>query len=286
MWNDDRNQSSDWDSSSFEERPNVGFGFVRPRTTPIVKILLLVMGVIFGVQVLLQAGSVGLANWVLEFFGLSFSKAVMNFHVWQFFTYLFLHGTLFHVLFNLFALWMFGCEVETALGRQRFLQLFIQSGIFAGVAYVVWGAFGQQFSPAVGASGAIMAILVVFTILAPNRSVLLFFMIPMKMKHLMWLIIGLDMYSFVLNSDNGIANTAHLGGALYGWLWFRYSPRLVQVFRGMEQKAQAREEEKESSARAEVDRLLEKIAKEGMPSLNDKERRFLEQASRRFYDSE
>ncbi len=288
MWQDyDRDSYSDSNSPrnyGGQGRPT-GFGFQRPPVTPTVKILLMAMVGVFILQTLVEvAASADAANSFLQLFGVSWDGAVKKLYLWQFGTYIFLHGGIFHLLMNMLWLWMFGGDVENGLGRRKFLQLFLLGGVFAGLSYVIFAAFDPGFVPAVGASGALMAVVVVFTMRNPNQSVLLFMMIPMKMWHMMVMIIGIDLYYAVTNDANGVANTAHLGGALFGYLWFRFGPRLDQVFVRIEKDQKVKEYQREVDARAEVDRLLEKIARDGMHSLTGKERKFLKQASRRFYD--
>jgi membrane associated rhomboid family serine protease len=284
MWNEDDRDHGSYDSE-FEGRPR--FAFAKPTTTKVVRALLIANVVVFVLQSILRAASPGFYNDCLSVFGLSWDGAVMHLWVWQFVTYLFLHHVdhLFHILFNLLTLWMFGCEVESRLGPRRFLALYLCGGIFAGLAFATWHAFGQMFDVAVGASGAVMAILVAFTLLAPNRVVLLFFVLPMRMKTLMWGLIGVDLCMLMLVEDGGIANTAHLGGALFGYLWFRLGPGVGRVLAGVEAGRQQKDRLKEAEVKEEVDRLLVKIKEQGMTSLTSKERRFLQNASRRFFDA-
>ena len=133
---------------------------------------------------------------------------------------MFLHdpSSLFHLFFNMFALWMFGAAIENIMGSKRFLSLYLVSGIGAGIIHLIV-TYAQLSSPVpvVGASGAIYGILFAYAYYFPNQPIYLYFFIPVKAKYLMAGLILIDLFSG-LTGGGDVAHFAHLGGVLSGWL--------------------------------------------------------------------
>lgn len=147
------------------------------------------------------------------------------FKPWQIVTHMFAHAAsgpylFFHILFNMFALWMFGRVLENLWGSKRFLIFYMICGLGAGVAHLVMQQLLGGFDVAVGASGAVFGVLVAFALTFPNTELYIMFIpIPIKAK---WAILGLvaiDLFGGVsqANGDN-VAHFAHLGGALTGFI--------------------------------------------------------------------
>ena len=194
-----------------------------------------------------------LATWVLgrsgidlnAMFGLHFFMA-SDFHVYQFLTYMFLHGGFTHILFNMFALWMFGSVIERVWGPKKFIFYYMVCGIGAGIMqeivqyvnYSVQGLAAYEFVSiggqrlamdvflnqwmTIGASGAVYGILLAFGMIFPNERLFIIpIPFPIKAK---WLIIGyilIELFAAMGQSD-GVAHMAHLGGMLFGFLLIRY----------------------------------------------------------------
>jgi rhomboid family protein len=219
--------------------------------------------------------------------GLVPDDVIRRFMIWEIVTSMFLHADLWHLLINMLVLFMFGAGVERRLGRGPFLRLYFGAGILAGLAYILFGLFDARFRPAVGASGGVMGVLVYFTLLNPNARILFLMFIPMKMKWATAILLGMDLYWFVFapTTGTGIAHTAHLGGALFGLLYYRYSHRLDLLFLNLELKGKRKESSRDSGERdrlrAEVDRLLDKVNRGGIDSLSDREKKSLHRASER-----
>jgi len=250
------------------------------RPAPVVRTLVIVTTVAFLVQLAVDR----FTGFETErWFGLSAEYAVGRLCVWQFVTWLFLHspGHLFHILFNMLVLWMFGKSIEQRFGPRKFLLFYFTAGIFSGLGYVLVSAFGESFRPAIGASGAIMGLLVAFGMLFPDAVVLAFLLIPMKAKHLVWLLVGIDLVYFFFMTGTDIAVSAHLAGALYGFLFLRLEPRVIARLRRIEADGRRKGAEDERHARERVDALLAKIGRG--ERLSSKERRFLDRASRRYF---
>lgn len=143
-----------------------------------------------------------------------------KFFVWQLVTYIFLHGGIFHLLFNLFALWIFGGEIERYMGSSRFTQYFFITAIGAGICTVIFTP-GLPV-PVVGASGGIYGLLLAYAWFFPERLIYVWFMFPMKAKHFVLLFGAIEFWSSMVGTRSGIAHLAHLGGILFGLLYFNY----------------------------------------------------------------
>ena len=145
---------------------------------------------------------------------------------WQLLTYGFLHGNLTHILFNMFALWMFGRDLERLMGPQRFLIYYLTCVIGAAlVQLVVAGAQGGLY-PTIGASGGVFGILLAYGLTYPNRMIMLMFPpIPMKAKYFILLYGLLELYLGLSGGAPGVANFAHLGGMFFGFVLLQYWSR-------------------------------------------------------------
>ncbi len=168
------------------------------------------MGVVFFFQLLLRP-------YPMLFLGLRPYLVWRRFYIWQLVTYMFLHGGFMHLLMNLFALWMFGSELEEQWGTRVFIQYFFITGIGAGLCTTLFTPY--SFIPTIGASGAIYGILLAFAMTYPNRIIYLNFLFPIKAKYFA-LIFGLmEFYSTISQRADGIAHIAHLGGMVIGYLY-------------------------------------------------------------------
>lgn len=199
--------------------------------------------------------------------------------LWQLITYMFLHSLAdpWHLIFNMLALWMFGSDVERAMGSRKFLTMYLTAGLFAGICSCLF----VPRSPILGASGAIFAIEVAFAMYFPNATIV-FFIFPMKAKHLVMIFASITIFNCIMPSGGNMAHFAHLGGLLYGFLFVRYEPRLMNFIAIYQLRQQEKEIRKEEATRKKVDELLEKVSREGLHKLTRKERFFLNSASKEF----
>ena len=145
---------------------------------------------------------------------------IPGFWPWQLVTYSFLHGDFTHLLFNMFALWMFGVQIENTWGSKRFAIFYFVCVIGAALIQmmVMWGVP----IPTLGASGGVFGILLAFGMLFPEQPIYLYFLFPIKAK---WFVIGfgaLELWAAVTGTQAGVANFAHLGGMLFGFLLIMY----------------------------------------------------------------
>ena len=194
------------------------------------------------------------ATWVLELRGIDLTQLLglhfflaSDFQIYQFFTYMFLHGGFTHIFFNMFALWMFGSVIERVWGPKKFIFYYIVCGMGAGITqelvqyatYTIEGISAYQYVSAggvqmttdayinlwttIGASGAVYGILLAFGMIFPNERLFIIpFPFPIKAK---WLIVGyiaIELFSAMTGPGDGVAHMAHLGGMLFGFLLIRY----------------------------------------------------------------
>jgi membrane associated rhomboid family serine protease len=146
-----------------------------------------------------------------------------EFRPWQLLSYGFLHGGMAHIFFNMFALWMFGRDLARIMGPKRFLFYFLTCVIGAGIVQVVVAAMQGGIYPTVGASGGVFGILLAYGMAFPNNTVMLLFPpIPMKAKYFVLIFGLLELYLGVSGRAPGIANFAHLGGMLFGFMLLQY----------------------------------------------------------------
>lgn len=148
-----------------------------------------------------------------------------EFKVWQLLTYGFLHDmrTLSHLLFNMFGLWMFGRDLERMLGAQRFLTYYLTCVVGAGIVQLAVAFVTGGIYPTLGASGGVFGLLLLYGMTFPNRMVVLLFPpIPMKAKYFVLVFGLLELYLGVSGRTPGVANFAHLGGMLFGFLLLQF----------------------------------------------------------------
>jgi len=262
--------------------PHFGFG---GSLTPIVRNLLIATGAIWLVQQL--AG-----QQFINLFALQPLAIKNDFAIWQLVTYMFLHGNLFHIFFNMFTLWMFGCEVERHLGSSKFLQYYLLTGIAGGLLQLAvnWGAPSIIY----GASAAIYGVLIAFGLLFPNRTItlLLFFILPIQMKArtMVAIFIGISLVlgfqGQLLGGGDHVAHFAHLGGAFAGYFLLRgrslYSGILRTIAERQRRKREVIENARKKSIhrkRKEIDEILDRINEIGYDNIPQEDKNFLKHAS-------
>lgn len=248
-----------------------------PSLTRAVRTIILINLVLYIVQHFAPEG-------YLKIFGLVPAYVLGRAWIWQLGTYMFLHGGLFHIFFNMLFLWMMGSELERYWGSREFVKYYMVTGVGAGVINVL--VQPHSTVPIIGASGAVFGLIIAFALAFPDRELLLYFFIRIKAKHFAVLVGLLELISLFALPNAGIARFAHLGGIVVGYFylrWERYSYPLKCWWRKsklrVEDSAQRREEEKARETKAVVDRILDKIGKHGLDSLTDRERDFLKKQS-------
>jgi len=189
-------------------RYQFGYGF-----PSVIKKLMIVMGAVFLLQMVVS-------HWINFYLGLVPVLVWKKYFLWQLFTYIFLHGGITHLLFNLLALWMFGGELENYWGSRKFLFYFFFCGIGAGLCTVLFTPY--QMVPVIGASGAIYGILLAFGWLFPNRPIYIYFLFPIPAKYMVILYGLIELFASMEGTGGGIAHLTHLGGLFFGFLYMSY----------------------------------------------------------------
>lgn len=270
----------------YEKTYRIGFG---GGLTKAIKYLLISNVAIYVLQLVTPLFS---GDWMINWFALSRAEALFEFKIWQFVTYMFLHdpnGPL-HIIFNMLLLWMFGGEVERALGTREFLKYYFACGLGGGLLHVALFP-----SPVIGASGAIYGVMAAFAILFPERviTLLLFLVVPVQIKA-KWLVIGLCsialLFGFLgLFGDGGsVAHFAHLGGVITGFIYLKVDWRLAYLGQWLRQKQgsrravqQLKRQQNIQRMKERVDEILDKINEVGYDHLDESERKILRDASER-----
>ncbi|MBC8144866.1 MAG: rhomboid family intramembrane serine protease [bacterium] len=234
-----------------------------------------------------------------------------NWYPWQYVSYLFVHAGFGHIFFNMLALWMFGMELEQTWGSKRFLVFYLACGIGAGLIHSIMTMMMGNEAPTVGASGAIMGVMVAFAMLYPDRIIYVQFFLPLKAKYAVMLFIGIDLFfGFGAVGGDNVARFAHLGGALVGFVLVmvggkmtlgglfnrnRVTPgvappvareraRVIDVrFRETEPASHRHAPQKMDfgNDQERIDAILDKISKTGYQTLTDEEKAILLEASKR-----
>jgi membrane associated rhomboid family serine protease len=162
---------------------------------------------------------------LVRVFGLRPSDVLQG-RVWQLLTYMYLHGSLGHILFNMLALWMFGTELERLWGTRAFLRYYHIVGIGAGVSTVVISslfpfAASTFHTTTIGASGAIYGLLLAYGLLFPNRPILMYFVFPIPAKYFVMILGAIALLMSLNDSGGAVAHLTHLGGLVAGYLMLR-----------------------------------------------------------------
>lgn len=270
-----------------------------PRTTPWVWRLIVANAVVLLLLMTLFPALTG---------SLAFDPARAFAAPWTFVTYMFVHGGLFHLAFNMLLLFFLGSAVEQRMGSRVFILFYLYCGIGGPILSLLLSASGVAVAPFVGASAAVLGVAVAYAMYWPDAELIVFPLpFPIRAKVLITAIIVIDLVSATLSAGSGIAHWAHVGGALSAYLYLRFQsysrpkpvarprtrervlvsrpePEAAVVPEGPERPARVRRRLEKDPDTIEIDRVLDKISATGIDSLTDEERRFLEQASQRKQD--
>jgi membrane associated rhomboid family serine protease len=244
---------------------------------PVVKWLLIINFAVFLIANLMP----DLGNYIYDYgsvFPKSFSNGVQ---VWRFITYQFLHAGVFHLVFNLMVLYFMGPFVERAWGSRAFLKFYLISGAAGGVVYTLLVLFRiLEAGPMVGASGAIYGVVAAIAVMYPRMKVLLYGIIPMTMVWLVVLVVIMSLLN-IASGKNAGGEAAHLTGLAVGFLYVKYKPWYTQWRMERKKGDWSRKIEHERNFHSEVDRILDKIRRDGIQSLSKREKQILQEATRR-----
>lgn len=293
---------------------------------PVMKTLIIINVIVFILEKLfldrLTFGDMSIGYIFKVYFYLWPIFETNNFQIWQLLSYQFIHGDLWHIFFNLFALWMFGAELENEWGSRKFLVYYLMSGIGAGLIQLFVAPLFGTAAPTIGASGAVFGILVAFGLSYPNRPIFMFpIFIPLPAKIFVMIYAGINLLMGISGTGGNVAYFAHLGGALTGFLLFKFGDRIgfyrffdrifsgrrrplnyyeeedrrrvYQPFPGKETpvyKRQRSQEEffpsifsvnGEEITQAKIDEILDKISETGYQNLTDREKAILFELSKK-----
>jgi len=184
--------------------------------TRTVKLLIIANVAVFALQSILELSG---SRLVTELLGLIPARVSEDFWFWQLATYMFLHGGVFHLFFNMLTLFMFGNDLERYWGTRRFLTYYMVTGVGAGVCS--WLVAMRSAAAVIGASGAVYGLLLAYGLLYPNRIVYLNFFIPVKVKWLVLAMGAMAFFSSLGGGEPGVAHVAHLGGMAVGLVYLK-----------------------------------------------------------------
>lgn len=172
-------------------------------------------------------------RYILDWFGLIPARVLHGF-LWQLVTYSLLHGTLGHLVFNLLPLWMFGSQIEDDWGPKKFIEFYLFCVVGAGLVTILVALFGiglTMSTPTIGASGGVYGVLIAFGMLYGDRPIFMFPLpFTMKAKYMVGIMIFFVLVATIEPSRSGVANFAHLGGLLFGFLYVKFMPRRGAAF--------------------------------------------------------
>ncbi len=256
-----------------------------PPITPLTKRLIVLNAIVFVLMMVLSF-SPAILGGVIRWFGITPDMWFPLPPVWQLVTYGFMHDTggLSHLLFNMLGLFFFGSMVEREVGSMRMGIAYFGAMLAGGFAHLIAGWIGNGAISALGASGAVLGILVAAAVLQPNAKVI-FIIFPMTLKVLVTIVVAMDAFALLTafrdGGGDGVAHWVHLGGAAFGFLWARMGFIHVDWLERHRQKQRQATQQQELNANLHMDELLVKIQKQGISSLSDKERAFLKKMSER-----
>lgn len=250
---------------------------------PAVKMLLLINFAVYLLQWLFSMTSAD--NLILDYFALS--SGIWHGQIWQLVTYMFLHADLWHILFNMLALWLFGKELETIWGSTKFLKYYFICGIGAGLTFLFFSK-----GSVIGASGAVFGLLLAFGMTFPDQIILMSLIFPIKAKYMVVIYGIITFMNIARPSGDGIAHLAHLGGMVFGFIYLKKDWFVFKANRKMSELSARRSDSRDPSAvppeqerhdelRAKVDMILDKINEVGFERLSQEEKDTLLNASQR-----
>lgn len=267
-------------------RPPLSALFAHHRGTKIAIVVLVAIHIALAV-----VRSISVNAYVAVYDQLALSpEGLLSGKLWQLVTYSLLHSQkdLWHILINCLVFWWFGQMVEGRLTTKRFVYFCLAAAVVAGFVHVAWGLATGVASSVIGASGVTMALLVLGACWYPRVQILLFFILAMPLWLAATIFVLLDLLRALGAGSGDVAYAAHLGGAAWGYLFFRYGNRIEGVFRRIdrmadeaERRKRRKQEARDADLRREMDRILDKVNRDGLTALTDEERKFLQNAGKK-----
>ncbi|MBU0560014.1 MAG: rhomboid family intramembrane serine protease [Bacteroidota bacterium] len=292
----------------------------------VIKNLLIINAAVFFLQIIFDNLTFdGLPGWYVlnRYFGLNPLMGIdqvgqaYNFQFWQIITYQFMHGDFGHVFFNMFMLWMFGMEIENLWGSRKFLVFYLSCGIGAAILQLFLAPLlSAGLGVTIGASGAVFGIMIAFAMFFPDRYIFLYFLLPIKAKYLMGILVVFEFMS--VGDMSFVAHLAHIGGALTGVIFIlserKFNFNFDKIFDSLKAgfglknsrssntfrrtskdffgrsrdvseaefyEINKKENDPSNIDQNEIDRILDKISQSGYQNLSNEEKRILFEASKK-----
>ncbi|MDG2469006.1 MAG: rhomboid family intramembrane serine protease [Pirellulaceae bacterium] len=239
------------------------------------------------------------------------TRKIMAGQFWRLFTGAFCHdrSNIMHILFNMLFIYWFGCVLERIYGSREFFLFYFSAILISSCMYVGLDWWLKEYQPAIGASGAVMAIMATYAVHFPRHQILLFFFIPLEIRWLIVLYLAVDLYPVILalrgqGLNTGIAHAGHLGGLAFGFIYTRYQLHLARFFRSQSARSKTPGNPRHNSGSDEnrwenadepfessldefdlqIDQLLRKIKNQGEENLSASEKEALKRASQWYRD--
>ncbi len=312
----------DWDimfsDRDYYRRPAPGSGFgSRGGGESMIKPLIIANVAVFLLQIM--TGGEDMRHGLTPLVALDFGS-IKQLQLWRFGTYMFAHGSFFHILINMWGLYIFGAPLEQQIGPNRFLKLYFVSGLIGGLIWLIFNTTpitlptgAEHYPRVIGASGSVFGIMMAAAMLAPDRRYMLLFPpIPIKLKTLVTVFAALEIFHTLQRGGGQVAHLGHLGGLIGGYFfvihwvpgwrkfkirrfvlekiqhwrlrnrWRNFRTAGENVGRSSNSRRRSREaEEEEDTSDLSIDDILDKIGEQGLSSLTSRERRKLENARNR-----
>ena len=290
-----------------DEYDDTAGSFRRPSSKPMTLILVVVTVAVFVLQLMTSRAN-GLpgasTSLVQEWLALNFDDVMTRGQIWRLLTYAFCHdqSNLLHIVINMMVLYSIGGALRQLLGDREFLWFYLVSAVFAGMCSLVFYRLIGINAQIIGASGATMAVFCLVALHYPRQKVLLMGIIPIEFRWLLAAFVAIDTLPMINQvaawwqnkpTDSEVANSAHIGGLIFGFLYFRWNMRITRWWDQFAGRIATRRRrgklrvfkeaaEPESNLSSQVDDILEKISREGEASLTSRERNILAQASKQY----
>jgi membrane associated rhomboid family serine protease len=249
--------------------------FNLPKLTPVVKWLLIINSIVFLCGALVPAVGSTLVRW----FAIDPRSWLTALQPWRLVSYQFLHGNLLHIIMNMMVLFFLGPTLEKHWGGRRFVLFYLGCGVAAGLSFLLLMAIGVVgANPLLGASGAILGVLVACAILFP-QFVLFLFIVPMPIRVFAVVMTLLYVLNIATRGLNAGGDAAHLGGMAAGAAYVLLLPRLEKLKLRMHAQSWDKRMEESRKLRMEVDRILAKVHRFGLHSLTSREKKMLKKAT-------
>lgn len=272
---------------------------------PVIKSLLIINTALFFLAEffsLFHLGDTYLSEYIAYIFYLF--PLYQGFQPWQLITYMFMHGNFMHLFLNMFALWMFGMELENNWGSKKFALFYFLCGLGAGISNLFIAPLFAPTGPTIGASGSVYGILLAFGLLYPNRPIFVFFILPIRARVFVLIYIALEIINGIGGTQDGIAHFAHLGGAAIGYIFilidtkkfpaYEWFAQLLKSFTRLSYTRSYSSCDKlpktsdfifkdlhDEDYQKRIDEILDKISESGYQNLTEEEKRILFEASKK-----